>query len=133
MSFPKVTRQKQAIAGRVLKMVSEFSPAGIIVLGLPTSTILLEILLGDRPDNFVEVLLGFKLKWTQAHANKDVGVYIIVQETPQVRFILGGIQHQAGYRLLDLNKIIIGPVGLKGLRSTPGELTLDQTTVIIGQ
>ena len=32
----------------VLKMVSEFSPAGIIGVGLPSSTILLEIILGDR-------------------------------------------------------------------------------------
>ena len=96
-------------------MVSEFSPAGIIGSGLPTSTILLEIFLGDRPDNFVDVLPGFKLKWTQAHANKIVGVHIIVQETPQVRFTLEGIQHQADYRLLDLDKIMIGSVALKRL------------------
>ena len=43
-------------------MVSEFSPAGIISLGLSVSTILLEIVLGDRPDDFVDVLPGFKLK-----------------------------------------------------------------------
>ena len=66
----------------VLKMVSEFSPARIIGSGLPTSTIFTEIFLGDRPDNFVDVLPGFKLKWTQAHANKKFGVHIIVQETP---------------------------------------------------
>ena len=36
-------------------MVSEFSPAGIISAGkLPTSTILLEVILGDPPDDFVE-------------------------------------------------------------------------------
>ena len=34
-----------------LKMVSEFPPAGIIGLGLSVSTILLEIVLGDRPDD----------------------------------------------------------------------------------
>ena len=45
-----------------LKMVSEFSPAGIISLGLASSTILLEIFLGDRPDVFVDVLPGFKLQ-----------------------------------------------------------------------
>ena len=87
-------------------MVSEFSPAWIIGLGLTTSTIVLEIVLGDRPDDFVEVIPGFKLKWTQKHANKDVGVHIVVQETPQVRFTLGGIQHQTDNRLLDLNKIL---------------------------
>ena len=57
----------------VLKMVSEFAPAGIIGVGLPTSTILLELVLGDRPDDFVDVLPGFTLKWTQALANKEVG------------------------------------------------------------
>ena len=45
-----------------LKMVSEFPPAGIIGLGLSVSTILLEIVLGDRPDDFVDVLPGLKLK-----------------------------------------------------------------------
>ena len=72
----------------VLKMVSEFSPAGIIGLGLLSKpSILLEIYLGNSPDNFVELLPGFKLRWSQAHANKHVGVHIIIQETPhQVRF-----------------------------------------------
>ena len=46
----------------ILKMVSELSPAGIIGLGLASSTILLEIFLGDRPDDFVDILPGFKLK-----------------------------------------------------------------------
>lgn len=44
-------------------------------MGLPTSTILLEIFLGDRPDDFVDVLPGFKLKWTQGHAYKAAGVH----------------------------------------------------------
>ena len=48
-----------------LKMVYEFPPAGIIGLGLSVSTILLEMVLGDRPDDFVDVLPGFKLKWPQ--------------------------------------------------------------------
>ena len=47
----------------ILKMVSEFSPVGIIGTGKgPTSTILLDVILGDPPDGFVEVLPGFKLK-----------------------------------------------------------------------
>ena len=112
-------------------MVSEFSPAGIIGSGLPT--ILLEVFLGDRPDNFVDVLPGFKLKWTQAHINKKIRVHIIVQETSQVRFTLEGIQHQADYRLLDLDKIMMGSVALKRLRFTPSELTSDQASVIMGQ
>ena len=41
-----------------LKILSEFPPAGIIGLGLSVSTILLEIVLGDRPDDFVDVLPG---------------------------------------------------------------------------
>ena len=44
-----------------LKMVSEFPPAGIVGVGLSVSTILLEIVLGDGPDDFVDVLPGFKL------------------------------------------------------------------------
>ena len=53
-------------------MVSEFPPAGIIGLGLSVSTILLEIVLGDGPDDFVDVLPGFKLKWPQKYANQGV-------------------------------------------------------------
>ena len=52
-----------------LKMVSEFPPAGIVGLGLSVSTILLEIVLGDGPDDFVDVLPGFKFKWPQKYAN----------------------------------------------------------------
>ena len=113
-------------------MVSEFAPAGIIGVGLPTSTILLEVTLGDRPGDFVEVLPGFKLKWTQAHVNKEVGAFIRVQEPPQVRFTLQGIQHQADYRLLDISKIHVGPVELKRLRFTHVDLSSDQSSVVLG-
>ena len=64
-------------------MVSEFPPAGIIGLGLSVSTILLEIVLGDRPDDFVDVLPGLKLKWPQKHAIQGVGIHVIVQKTPR--------------------------------------------------
>ena len=64
---------------------------------------------------------------------KKVGVHIIVQETPQVRFTLEGIQHQADYRLLALDKIMIGSVALKRLRFTSSVLTSDQASVIMGQ
>ena len=105
----------------VLKMVSEFAPAGVIGVGLPTSTILLKLVLGDRPGNFVDVLPGFTLKWTQAHVNN--------QEPPQVHFTLQGIGCQADYRLLDISKIHVGPaVELKRLRFTP----LDQSSVMLG-
>ena len=71
----------------IIKMVSEFSPAGIIGAGKdPTSTILLEVILGDPPDDFVEVLPGFKLKWTSAHAQEELGVFIRVQLRLVVRF-----------------------------------------------
>ena len=55
-----------------LKMVSEFPPAGIVGLGLSVSTILLEIVLGDGPDDFVDVLPGFKLKWPRKYANQGL-------------------------------------------------------------
>ena len=85
-------------------MVSEFPPAGIIGLGLSVSTILLEIVLGDGPDDFVDVLPGFKLK---------------CKETPQVLFTLADIQGEADFHLLNLDKLFIGPVSLKRLRFTP--------------
>ena len=113
-------------------MVSEFPPAGIIGLGLSVSTILLEIVLGDRPD-FVDVLPGLKLKWPQKHANQGVGIHVIVHETPRVQFTLRDIQHKADFRLLNLDKLFIGPVSLKRLRFTPGKLSSDQSAVIIGQ
>ena len=95
-----------------LKMVSEF-PAGIIGYGLSVSTILLEIVLRDEPDDFVDVLPGFKLKWPQKYANQGVGIRIIVKETPQVLFTLADIQGEANFHLLNLDKLFIGPVSLK--------------------
>ena len=116
-----------------LKMVSESPPAENIGLGLSVSTILLEIVLGDRPDDFVDVLPGLKLKWPQKHANQGVGIHIIVQGTPRVQFTLRDIQREADFSLLNLDKLFIGPVSLKRLRFTPGKLSSDQSTVIIGQ
>ena len=71
-----------------LKMVSEFSHVGIIGLGLASSTILLEIFLGDRPDDFVDVLPGFKLKWPKKHANENIEVHFLVKEIPEVNLTL---------------------------------------------
>ena len=113
-------------------MVSEFPPAEIIGLGLSVSTILLEIVLGDWPDDFVDGLPGFKLKWPQKYANKGVGIRIIVKETPQL-FTLADIQGEADFHLLNLYKLFNGPVSLKRLRFTPGELSLVQTAVIVDQ
>ena len=114
-------------------MVSEFPPAGIVGLGLSVSTILFEIVLGDKPDDFVDVLPGLKLERQQKHANQGVGISVSVQETPQVQFTLQDIQHEADFHLLNLDKFFISPVSLKRLRFTPGEVSSDQTTVIIGQ
>ena len=117
-------------------MVSEFHPpppAGFIGLELLVSTIFLEIVLGDRPDDFVDILPDLKLKWPQKHENQGVGVYVIVQETPREQFTLQDIQHEPDFRLLNLNKLFIGPVSLKWRRFTPGELSSDQTDVIIRQ
>ena len=60
----------------------------MVGLGLSVSTILLEIVLGDGPDDFVDVLPGFKRKWPQQYANQGVGISIIVQATPRVLFTL---------------------------------------------
>ena len=113
-------------------MVSEFPPAGIIGPGLSVSTILLEIVHGDRPDDFVDILPGLKVKWQQKHANQGVGIRVIVQETPQVQFTLQDIQHETDFCLLNLDKFFISPISLKRLQFTPDELSSDQTIVIIG-
>ena len=42
------------------------------------------------------------------------------------------IKGEADFHLLNLDKLFIGPVSLKRLRFTPGELLFDQTAVIIG-
>ena len=97
------------------------------------STILLEIILRDGPDNVVDVLSGFKLNWPQKYAKQGVGIRIIVQETPQVLFTLADNQGEADFHLLNLDKLFIGPVFLKRLRFTPAELSFDQTAVLIGQ
>ena len=97
------------------------------------STILLEIVLGDGPDDFVDVLPGFKVKWPQKYANKGIGISIIVQETPRVLFTNEDIEGEGDFHLLNLDKLFIGPVSLKRLRFTPSELSFDQTAVIIGQ
>ena len=116
----------------ILKMLSEFSPAGIIGAGKePTPTILLEVILGDPPDDLVEVLPGFKLKWTSAHAQKELGALIRVRERPLVRFTLEGIQHEAEHRFLDISKIHVGLVELKRLRFTPADLTTEQSSVVL--
>ena len=72
-------------------MVSEYLPAGIIGPGLSVSTILLEIVFGDRPDDFVDVLPSLQLKWQQKHVIQGVGIRVIVQETLQVQFTLQDI------------------------------------------
>ena len=118
----------------ILKMLSEFSPAGIIGAGKePTSTILLEVILGDPPDDFVEVLPCFKLKWTSARRCKKNGAFIRVREQPLVRFTLGGlggwvggVRHEAENHFRDISKIHVGPVELKRLRFTPADLTSDK-------
>ena len=96
-------------------MASEFPPAGIVGLGLSVSTILIKIVLGDEPDDFVDVLPGFKLKWPQKYANQGFGISIIVQETPPVMFTLKDIEGEANFHLLNLDKLFIGPVSLKRL------------------
>ena len=61
----KATCLTQATAnGGVLRWSpnSPHAPAGIVGLELLVSTIFLEIVLGDRPDDYVDVLPGLKLK-----------------------------------------------------------------------
>ena len=96
-------------------MVSELPPAGIVGLGLSVSTILLEVVLGDGPDVFFDVLPGFKLKWPQKYANQGVGISIIVQEAPRVLFTLKDIEGEADFYLLNLDKLFIGSVSIKML------------------
>ena len=132
----KAPDQKLGTAnGGVLRWSPNSSPppASIIGLGLSVTTILLEIVLGDEPGDFVDVLSGFKLKWPQKHANQGVGIRIIVQETPSGAVHACRCSGEADFHLLNLDKLFSDPVSLKRLRFTPGELSFDQTTVIIGQ
>ena len=97
---------------------------------LSVPTILLGIVLGDGPDDFVDVLpaqMATKIR------KLGVGIRIIVQETPQVLFTLIDIQDEADFHLLNLHKFFIGPVSIKRLRFTPGELSFDQNAAITGQ
>ena len=48
-------------------------------------------------------------------------------------FTLKDIESEADFYLLNLDKLFIGSVSIKRLRFTPGELSFDQTAVIIGQ
>ena len=48
----------------------------------------------------------------EAKANQVVGIHVIVQGTPRVQFTLQDIQHETDFRLLDLDKLFIGPVSL---------------------
>ena len=50
-----------------------------------------------------------------------------------MQFTLADIQGEADFHLLNLDKLFSGPVSLKRLRFTPGELSFDQSTVVIGQ
>ena len=50
-----------------------------------------------------------------------------------MQFTLQDIQHEADFRLLNIDSLFIGPVSLKRLRFTPGKLSSDQSAVIIGQ
>ena len=83
------------------------------------STILLEIVLGDGPDDFVDVLPGFKLEWPQKHANQGVGIRIIIKETPQVLFTLADIQGEADFHLLNLTSFSSVRSPLKGFDLRP--------------
>ena len=121
----------------ILKMVSEFSPAGIIGTGKePTSTILLEVILRDPPDDFVEVLLQAQVD-QRARAKRTWGLHQSSGATCGALYLeVGGggrgIQHEAEHRFLDISKIHVGPIELKRLRFTPADLTPDQSSVVLG-
>lgn len=40
----------------------------------------LELLFGDGPDDYVDVLPDFKLKWPKQHVNENIGIQIIAKE-----------------------------------------------------
>ena len=83
----QATCQKQATANMgVLRWSPISPPEKIIGMQLLVSTIFLEIVLGERPDNFVEVLPSFKLKWPQTHVSQGAGIRVIIQKRPQMQF-----------------------------------------------
>ena len=117
-------------------MVSEFSPAGIIGAGKePTSTILLEVILGDPPDDFVARLQAQMDQ--RARAKRTWGFHQSSGATSGALYlgcvcVWGGVvRHEAEHRFLDISKIHVGPVELKRLRFTPADLTSDQSSVVL--
>ena len=113
-----------------MKMLSEFSPAGIIGAGKkPTSTILLEVILGDQPDDS-RSFARLQAQVDQRACAKRTGP-CSVWERPLVRFTLEVVQHEAELRFLDISKIHVGPVELKRLRFTSADLTPEQSTVVL--
>lgn len=86
------------------------------------SVIILDVILGDVPEEFKEVIKGLKIKWTAKNANKHLRVYIKIPRRgidPQIRFSLEGILTE-GVLLSDfsLDFIHMGAFDFKRVRYT---------------
>ena len=68
----------------------------------------------------------------RTRAKRTWGLHQSFGATSGALYLVGGIQHEAEHRFLDINKIHVGPVELKRLRFTPTDLTSDQGSVVLG-
>ena len=100
----------------IIKMVSEFSPAGII--GAAESS---------RPTTSSKFCRASSSSGP-AHCmrKKNLGPSSEFRRDLWCTLPCGGIQHEAEHRFLNISKIHVGPVELKRLKFTPADLISDQ-------
>ena len=75
------------------------------LLVVPGSTIFIEAVLGQRPDDFVPLIDGLKLKWISKASDQLVHIYIrtpFERGVPIVNFSLEGVTHQTAKGVVSL-------------------------------
>ena len=113
-----------------LTLINEF---GSRLVG-PGSTIFIEAVLGDRPDDFVPLLDGLKLKWLPKASNQLVHIYIRMPNEPVVpivNFSLKGVTHKFEPGGLPLATLHLGPIKLRRLYYSAHSLTTSYLKTLI--
>ena len=92
----------------------------------PASTFIIDIVLGDVPDDFVDVIKGLKIRWSQEDANSALRIFIRMplndQEIPLLIGSLQNISNEVKKDLLSYDFIHIGPIQFQRLRYTTLDL-----------
>ena len=113
-----------------LTLTTEFSTRLVV----PGSTIFIEAVLGDRPDDFVPLINGVKLKWVTKASNQLVHIYIRIPNEPGlpiVNFSLKGVTHQFEQGVLPLATLHLGPIKLRRLYYSAHSLTTSYLKTLI--